>query len=605
MPARAASDFTYDTKVTYRVEADSSTTVTEAYTITNNTARKYLTEIQLFTPTKSVTNLQVSYADGGAIAATAKQSTSTRGDIKYDIQQISISFPRVIVGAGRTWKFNLTYRTTGLVDSKGSGHTVYVPSIEPGDPGDKYTATIDVPAEFGTPHFAGAKSATGGTAGLRQIYTFNKADLVEHSLALAFGDNTVYKANLNFPLRNDAPWPQTLTVTLPPDLNNQKVYLDNLEPKPNATRLDEDGNVLADYTLAAHQQIVVTTDLSGQVNYLEYDLSASKKKSDIPEDLAKKYTKATRYWPTDGPVADEAKKLVSDDVPVINNVKAIYQYVIDKLSYNNEKIKFNIRQGAAKALEDPSNAVCLEYADLMIAMLRSQGIPARMPVGYSYSGNLKNSNSVVDSLHAWVEAYVPGIGWMTFDPTWGEKFDDFGKSDLDHFAFAVWGSDDSAPAAVMAGLTDTDYQYEGATIEFRDKVVANSTGGAVSAWRWVILPFLAFDHVTVTAPGQIASDDNQVELGNEVLALGSLAPNQKAKLNRLVAGSAWSEGGEAKFGRADGAAVLVLAASQIKTNYYVPIGLAIIFLIIVVVVVWRKHKRRTPSVEVTDEAVHV
>ncbi len=563
----AAVNFNYATAVTYHVNDSGTTDITESYTVTNNTSRQYLAGLKLLSPTDSVANLSVKYSDGTPIAATTSKQARSTGGINYKYQEIDITFSRQTYGDGRTWSFNVSYTATGLVDTKGSAHTIYVPSIDPGDSGDNYTATVDVPAVFGNPHFSGAQAASGGVTGGRQSYNFAKADLIAHSLSLAFGDATVYNLNFNYPLNNDSPLPHRLTITLPPDLNNQKVTVSSLKPQPVDTRLDEDGNVLADYLLQPHQHLVVKTDVSGQVNYLEYDLSASGKKAAIPADLVAKYTRSTLYWQTTGSVADEARKVTDQSAPVINNVKAIYADVIAKLSYNENKIKFNIRQGSAKALANPTNVVCLEYADLMVAMLRSQGIPARMPIGYAYSGSLKTSSAVDDSLHAWVEAYVPGIGWMTIDPTWGEKFNDFGKSDLDHFAFAVWGEQDSSPDAVMARGSDLNYQYEQATLKYQSKITPVPSTGKVEAKRFAILPFLSLDHASYEAQLGVASDNNSLHIGGNSVALGSLAPSQHGTLNRLVFGPNWNKPQPVKLTRGTGSQILTLASAIIQPNY--------------------------------------
>jgi transglutaminase-like putative cysteine protease len=538
----------------------------------------------------------VAYSDGTTIPATTVATSSARGDFKYNVQAITITFPRQTYGAGKTWKFTLSYTTTGLVESKGSAHTVYVPSIDAVGAGDTYGVTVDVPAGFGRPHFPGAQSASGGVNAGRQYYTFHQADVTQHALALAFGDSTIYNLNFNFPLSNDSVLPKTVTVALPPDLNNQKSYINKLTPAPSATHLDADGNVLADYHLQPHQKLTVKTEVSGEVKYLEYDLAASRKQADIPADLVKAYTKGSLYWQTKGAVAAEAKKLVNPDAPVINNVQSIYKYVIAKLTYNKDKVKFNVRQGAQKALDHPTNAVCLEYADLMIAMLRSQGIPARMPVGYGYSGDLKKSTDVADSLHAWVEAYVPGIGWMTFDPTWGEKFDEFGKSDLDHFAFAVWGEDDSRPAAEMAGGDDLGYQYQDAKLAYASSVQAVAATGKVAATRWVVLPWVAVDRVTVTAQQQTASDGNTVTIDGQATTLGSLAPGQQATVMRLVLGSGWLSSASVKFTRGAGGATLVLASMRMQPSAWgVVLTLGLLILIVVAWVGVRTIRRRRTS----------
>lgn len=57
--------------------------------------------------------------------------------------------------------------------------------------------------------------------------------------------------------------------------------------------------------------------------------------------------------------------------------------------------------------------VCQDFAHLMIALLRSFGIPARYVSGYIHRPN-KDSQS-----HAWCEVWLPDIGWVSYDPTNG------------------------------------------------------------------------------------------------------------------------------------------------------------------------------------------
>lgn len=467
--AAAAANFTYDTEVTYTVRPDGVTTdVVERYRVTNQTPRFYLTELQLSTPAEQLSGLTVSYGDGAAIPATTSAQTTRQGDVDIEYQQIKLTFPRQIVGQGRQWEVVARYQTRGLAETRGGSHTVYVPSIEPTNDLSSYRAIVEVPKSFGGAHFTGAKASSSGTRGEYQVFRFDRAELQKSSLALSFGDLNRYEFTLTYPLKNKGLWPQTQRVTLPPNLNNQSATITKLEPMPRSTYVDADGNLIAEYRLNPGQSVNVQAVAVVEVRHRSYDLSKSGKSGDIPAQLIERYTGSTAYWSGDASVREAAARVSDPNAPVIKNVQAMYQLVIDRLSYNDEKIKFNIRQGAQKALANPSNAVCLEYADLLVAMLRSQGIPARMPIGYAYSGDLKTSPEVVDSLHSWVEAYVPGIGWMTLDPTWGEKFDEFGASDLDHAAFTVWGEGDETPAAIMADGRDTGYQYETSSLRYVD-----------------------------------------------------------------------------------------------------------------------------------------
>ena len=60
---------------------------------------------------------------------------------------------------------------------------------------------------------------------------------------------------------------------------------------------------------------------------------------------------------------------------------------------------------------------CEYYATTMILMLRSQGVPARLAVGYLPPG--QDGLVLSSAAHAWVEVYFPGHGWAAFDPTGG------------------------------------------------------------------------------------------------------------------------------------------------------------------------------------------
>ena len=61
--------------------------------------------------------------------------------------------------------------------------------------------------------------------------------------------------------------------------------------------------------------------------------------------------------------------------------------------------------------------VCQDFAHIMIAIARSWGIPARYVSGYLYHRRTDPDRSGEDATHAWVEAYLPSLGWIGFDPT--------------------------------------------------------------------------------------------------------------------------------------------------------------------------------------------
>ena len=61
--------------------------------------------------------------------------------------------------------------------------------------------------------------------------------------------------------------------------------------------------------------------------------------------------------------------------------------------------------------------VCQDFAHIMIALGRHVKIPCRYVSGYLCPRPDKHDRSVEGATHAWVEALLPGLGWVGFDPT--------------------------------------------------------------------------------------------------------------------------------------------------------------------------------------------
>ncbi|MEI9885714.1 MAG: transglutaminase family protein [Rhizomicrobium sp.] len=61
--------------------------------------------------------------------------------------------------------------------------------------------------------------------------------------------------------------------------------------------------------------------------------------------------------------------------------------------------------------------VCQDFAHIMIAIARRWGIPARYASGYLYHRGSRQDRSADNATHAWIEAYLPSLGWVGLDPT--------------------------------------------------------------------------------------------------------------------------------------------------------------------------------------------
>jgi len=61
--------------------------------------------------------------------------------------------------------------------------------------------------------------------------------------------------------------------------------------------------------------------------------------------------------------------------------------------------------------------VCQDFAHIMIALARRLHVPCRYVSGYLFHASDDRSLASEGASHAWVEALVPGLGWIGFDPT--------------------------------------------------------------------------------------------------------------------------------------------------------------------------------------------
>jgi len=62
--------------------------------------------------------------------------------------------------------------------------------------------------------------------------------------------------------------------------------------------------------------------------------------------------------------------------------------------------------------------VCQDFAHIMIALVRRAKIPCRYVSGYMFHRDeTERDRSIEGASHAWIEALVPRLGWVAFDPT--------------------------------------------------------------------------------------------------------------------------------------------------------------------------------------------
>ncbi|MDO5693887.1 MAG: transglutaminase family protein [Pseudomonadota bacterium] len=134
--------------------------------------------------------------------------------------------------------------------------------------------------------------------------------------------------------------------------------------------------------------------------------------------------------------ADYARPSFAPGRPLIDAARELMQRVHQDFTYTSRSTEINTP--AIQALEQ-RRGVCQDFSHVMLACLRSLGLPARYVSGYLLTHPPAGQPRLVgsDASHAWVAVFLPdvaarhdGHGWYDLDPTnrrdgWGTPGEDF------------------------------------------------------------------------------------------------------------------------------------------------------------------------------------
>jgi len=434
--AKAQDNFLTDYSSTYNILDNGLTKVNFKISLTNKTANYYASsyKIQL-----GVSDIENPTAADGQGAITPEISKGENGN------NVSLTFNQRVVGLNNKLSFSFSFDTRDISSNLGKILEVNIPGIENQNDFNSFDTTVIAPQRLGAPSYIKPQVVNPTS----NVVTFTKAELGKSGVYIAYGREQAYSFNLTYHLYNKNLFPIKTEIALPPKTNYQNIQIAKISPKPQNVRIDEDGNWLAQYTLAPSQRVSVVVDGKALISLVP-------EKEELPESELAKYLKEKPFWETSNP---EIKKLASD----LATPEAIYAYVVKKLSYDFSRVTDNKpRLGAKEALANPTSAVCLEFTDLFIALARSAGIPAREVDGYAYTKNTRERplSLVKDVLHAWPQYYDrDSKTWVMVDPTWGSTtggVDYFHTLDFDHLAFVIKGMDSNYPIPAGGYKTSAD-----------------------------------------------------------------------------------------------------------------------------------------------------
>ncbi len=442
-PVYAAEEFGTSYDVIYDVGEDGITTVTEKVVLKNLTSQYYASQFKLIIGATQISDIKAS--DDGGIMQTSSQ-------IKDNSTEISVKFNQQVAGINKSLPWTLSFKSKDFAEKVGKVWELRAPKVSSGTNLENYNLTISLPQSFGDLSLISPTPKTQSLSNGKLFLTFSKDQLISSGVSANFGNTQLFDFDLSYHLANNNLVPIVTSIALPPDSAYQDVIFQRIEPKPINVTIDPDGNYLAWYRLSRGQRLDVSV-IGGAKLYT----NSKVKNPTLDDNLKRIYIKSDKYWEKDNPVITAKLAEILGSPPAggltpDEKVILIYRYVVNSLKYDPKRLTEDIdRLGAVTALNNPTNAVCMEFTDLFIALSRAAGIPARELDGYAYSSNtiLRPLSLGKDILHAWPEYWSDQRGWVMVDPTWENTtggVDYFFKLDLNHFVFAIKGSSSSQPA---------------------------------------------------------------------------------------------------------------------------------------------------------------
>lgn len=200
------------------------------------------------------------------------------------------------------------------------------------------------------------------------------------------------------------------------------------EPEFHRTRRDSFGNHIDYFSIQRpHPELVITAESEVEVlsagqlpletggawDTLRQSLLASKDPASLD---ARAFALSSPLIPVTPELADFARPDFTPGRCVLEAVSALNTRIFRDFKFDPDFT--TVATPVAEVLKN-RRGVCQDFAQLMIAALRSLGLPARYVSGYLETlpppGKVKLVGA--DASHAWVAVFVPGQGWLDFDPT--------------------------------------------------------------------------------------------------------------------------------------------------------------------------------------------
>jgi protein-glutamine gamma-glutamyltransferase len=210
----------------------------------------------------------------------------------------------------------------------------------------------------------------------------------------------------------------TDAIFIAPRLESLRGRFTNEVDRPGARRrggyllIDRTGSLFNPY----HNETKVRYEATSLLPYVP-PAELRQAPADYPEIVRSLYLQLPAVDPRVSKLAKDITAGMKDEYDKAANIE---RYLKTRLGYSLDLTDTRGEDPIAYFLFTRRAGHCEYFASAMTVMLRTQGIPARYVTGFlpgEYNDVGGDYIVRASDAHAWVEAYFPGYGWITFDPT--------------------------------------------------------------------------------------------------------------------------------------------------------------------------------------------
>lgn len=211
-------------------------------------------------------------------------------------------------------------------------------------------------------------------------------------------------------------------VLLPPASSYSQMTLTGESIVPSSTFIDPFGNRIGVFhwnKLSPHQSVTIALTYQEQSSVAHYNLAGAESATAGYNTASSLYKEYTNPHLEQSAVDTGAPQLVTLDTTLehkhgastpLAEAQVFFHWIVGHIRYN-----YSLKPaGGALQVLKTRLGICTDFAQLFVGMLRTAGIPARLVSGY-----VVNNGANQGGFHQWTEFYLPHVGWVPADPTWG------------------------------------------------------------------------------------------------------------------------------------------------------------------------------------------